>query len=45
MRDDSLAEMCQRAGDKMCALENYRKALDKNANNKKAAEALKKLGS
>jgi tetratricopeptide (TPR) repeat protein len=42
---DSLGDLCLRSGDKACALENYRKALEKNANNKKAAEALRKLGS
>ena len=35
---DSLADICYRSGDKACALENYRKALEKNAGNKKAAE-------
>ena len=42
---DSLADVCYRSGDKACALENYRKALEKNARNKKAAEMLEKLES
>jgi CubicO group peptidase (beta-lactamase class C family) len=42
---DSLADVCYQSGDKACALENYRKALEKNATNKKAAEMLEKLGS
>jgi len=40
---DSLGEACNRAGDKACALENYRKALEKNPKNRKAAEAVKAL--
>ena len=42
---DSLADVCCDSGDKACALENYRKALEKNARNKKAAEMLEKLDS
>lgn len=42
---DSLGDACHRAGDKACALENYRKALEKNPGNKKAAEMVRKLGS
>ena len=33
---DSLADACYRSGDKACAIENYRKALEKNAGNKKS---------
>jgi CubicO group peptidase (beta-lactamase class C family) len=40
---DSLADICQRAGDKACALENYRRALEKNPKNKKAAEMVEQL--
>jgi CubicO group peptidase (beta-lactamase class C family) len=42
---DSLADVCNRAGEKACAVENYRKALEKNPRNKKAAEILEKLAS
>jgi len=42
---DSLADVCYRSGEKACALENYRKALEKNVGNKKAAEMLERLGS
>jgi CubicO group peptidase (beta-lactamase class C family) len=42
---DSLGDVCHRAGDEACALENYKKALEKNPKNKKAAEMLEKLGS
>jgi CubicO group peptidase (beta-lactamase class C family) len=41
---DSLADVCLRAGDKACALENYRKALERNSKNTKAREMLEKLG-
>jgi CubicO group peptidase (beta-lactamase class C family) len=42
---DSLADVCNRAGDRACAVENYRKALERNPRNKKAAAVLEKLGS
>lgn len=41
---DSLGDVCYRAGDKPCALQNYRKALERNPSNKKAAEMVEKLG-
>ena len=41
---DSLAEACYKAGDTVCALDNYRKALEKNPKNGKAAEMVRMLG-
>jgi tetratricopeptide (TPR) repeat protein len=40
---DSLGSVCYEAGDKPCALENYRKALEINPKNTKAAEIMKAL--
>jgi tetratricopeptide (TPR) repeat protein len=41
---DSLGQACYSAGDRACALENFRKALEKNPKNGKAAEMVRALG-
>jgi TolA-binding protein len=40
---DSLGQACYSAGDRACALENFRKALKKNPKNGKAAEMVRTL--